>query len=621
VAFVAPDAGRAAAPPTPAQQLASKYAPIVMVRAQNSGPCDNSEEQYRPPTSVDAVLGNPRVRLLEHDSHGTRVIKRAPTAADLANRGSSYYLDLPGNPLNAGCTYARDFASLRRGGRAPAVTYAHIAREPRHAGFALQYWFFYYFNDFNDLHEADWEGMQLAFRADTPGQALAGAPYEIVLFQHAGGEHADWDDAKVERRGTHPVVYSAAGSHATFYGSALYLGNGQNGSGVGCDNTTTPLTTVRPRAVLLPDAPVSTGRFAWLSYTGRWGQREAGFNNGPAGPNTKTVWREPFTWMDGTRDSSPQVPAGALIGPAIASAFCGAVAEVTSFLNLAAETTPGAIGIAAVLGLIILLPATLTRWRPAAVEVLRQPRALGQILIAAGRLYRRHAAPLLLIAVTALLLIAAVNELERLLFRALGGNASGVEFSDSGARIQITAGIGRIVALPAVSAALIAYVRNLDRGESTGFAAAWRAVGRRVWRLIAVELVATILVIALLVTIIGIPFAIRKFVDWQLVQQEVLFEDRSIRAALRGSTRLVRGHWWHTAAVAGAFWVLSEIGGPFLLFLLLFTATPITTVNLLGAVISAVLLPYVQVGRTLLYLDLAARKAPKAPIDSDTRRA
>jgi hypothetical protein len=53
----------------------------------------------------------------------------------------------------------------------------------------------------------------------------------------------------------------------------------------------------------------------------------------------------------------------------------------------------------------------------------------------------------------------------------------------------------------------------------------------------------------------------------------------------------------------------------------LFTATPITTVNLLGAVISAVFLPYVQVGRTLLYLDLEARKAPQVPIDSATRRA
>ncbi len=591
-----------------AQQLARKYSPILMMRALRE-PCDDTEEQYWPSTSVDVVLGNPRVRLLEHTARGTRVIKRAPTAADLAGKGDSYYLDLPGNPLSPGCNYARDFAQLRQAGRAPAVTYAHIAREPGRSGFALQYWFFYYFNQFNDLHEADWEGMQLAFHADTPAQALTASPFKIVVFQHAGGEHADWDDSKVERRGTHPVVYSAAGSHATFYGSALYLGNGQNGSGVGCDNTTGPLITVIPRPILLPDVPVNHGPFAWLSFTGHWGQHEAGFNNGPAGPNTKTVWRDPFTWMDATRDSSPTVPVGSLIGPAIASAFCGAVARVSSFLNLAAATTFGAIAVAAVLILLILLPASLTRWRPSGPDPLRQTRALGQILIAAGRLYWRYAGPLLLIAVTALLLIAAVNELERLLLHAAGGNDSGVTFTGSGATIQITAGVGRIFAIPVVSAAVIAFVRNLEYDGSAGFRAAWRAVLGRLWRLIAVELLATILVIALLVTIIGIPFAIRKFVDWQLAQQEVLFEDRAVRDALRSSTRLVRGHWWHTAGVAATVWVLSETAAPFALYALLFTTTPITTVNLIGALISAVLLPYVQIGRTLLYLDLSARQA------------
>jgi hypothetical protein len=97
-----------------------------------------------PPTSVDLVLGNPRVRLLGHSSRGTRVIKRAPTAADLAGRGTNYYLDRPGNPLEPGCAYARDFAALRRAGHAPAVTYAHLAREPGQSGLAVQYWFYYY---------------------------------------------------------------------------------------------------------------------------------------------------------------------------------------------------------------------------------------------------------------------------------------------------------------------------------------------------------------------------------------------------------------------------------------------------------------------------------------------
>ena len=181
---MAPDAGRATAPPTRGQQLATKYAPIVMVRAQSNGPCDNSEEQYRPPTSVDAVLDNPtraapQARLLR--DAGDQASQ--PTAADLAIRGPSYYLDLPGNPLNAGWNDACDFASLRRSGRAPAVTYAHIAREPGHAGFALQQLvLLHYFTSFNDLHEADWKGMQLTFTPRSPPSALSAARRRVSCF-------------------------------------------------------------------------------------------------------------------------------------------------------------------------------------------------------------------------------------------------------------------------------------------------------------------------------------------------------------------------------------------------------------------------------------------------------
>ena len=122
------------------------------------------------------------------------------------------------------------------------------------------------------------------------------------------------------------------------------------------------------------------------------------------------------------------------------------------------------------------------------------------------------------------------------------------------------------------------------------------------------QVVSTILVALLLLTIIGIPYGIKKYVDWQLAQQEILFEDRSIRDALRGSTHTVRRHWWHTGAVAGTFWLLSQIPGPALGFALLFTTIPITTVNLIGSVVFALTIPYVGIGRTLLYLDLGARK-------------
>ena len=115
------------------------------------------------------MLGNPSVWLTTYvEGEGLKKLKRAPTAADVAGLGENYYLDLNGRVLGDTCVYARDFEQLLDEGKAPVVTYAHIAREAGHPGFALQYWFFWYFNQFNDLHEGDWEGMQVTFDADGP---------------------------------------------------------------------------------------------------------------------------------------------------------------------------------------------------------------------------------------------------------------------------------------------------------------------------------------------------------------------------------------------------------------------------------------------------------------------
>ncbi len=321
-----------------AQRLVDTYSPIVMLRAQEHPPCDNHEEQYQP-TTVNVVLGNPAVRLIPPPGRDPpRPVERAPTAADIAGRGQGWHLDLPGNPLEPGCTYARDFAAIEEAGEAPVITYAHVRRQPGVRGLFVQYWFYYYFNQFNDLHESDWEGMQIAFDANAPRKALAAGPTEVALFQHSGGETADWDGDKLERRGTHPVVYPAAGSHATFYDSTIYIENGQRGSGLGCDNASEPSRAVRPRPVVVPTNPRPGSRFEWLTYEGPWGQREGGFNNGPTGPNTKPKWLTPSTSMSLMRSSSAKLPGHSILGPAVTSAFCVAVAEVSRFLNLAAAS-------------------------------------------------------------------------------------------------------------------------------------------------------------------------------------------------------------------------------------------------------------------------------------------
>ena len=143
--------------------------------------------------------------------------------------------------------------------------YAHVASDPAHPGkLALQYWLFYVFNDWNNLHEGDWEMIQLVFDATTAAQALQHPPTEVGYSQHEGAERADWNDEKLEREeGTHPVVHPAAGSHANFYDEALYLGSSAE-EGVGCDDTRGPTLDVRPVVRTIPSgrrrrAPSSPG--------------------------------------------------------------------------------------------------------------------------------------------------------------------------------------------------------------------------------------------------------------------------------------------------------------------------------------------------------------------------
>ena len=96
--------------------------------------------------------------------------------------------------------------------------HASVGEAAKPGQLALQYWFFYLFNDYNDKHEGDWEMIQLDFAASDPAQALTQTPDEIGYSQHEGAERAHWGDSKLEVvDGTHPVVYPAAGSHANYY--------------------------------------------------------------------------------------------------------------------------------------------------------------------------------------------------------------------------------------------------------------------------------------------------------------------------------------------------------------------------------------------------------------------
>jgi len=109
-----------------------------------------------------------------------------------------------------------------------ASNYTYYYRQVRDGNYlCLQYWFFYSYNDWarsfkglND-HEGDWEGMLIFFRRDGQGR-LQEPPAYLTYVGHHSRMTKPWEHAEVERVGTHPVGYVAAGSHATYPQAKTY---------------------------------------------------------------------------------------------------------------------------------------------------------------------------------------------------------------------------------------------------------------------------------------------------------------------------------------------------------------------------------------------------------------
>ncbi len=94
---------------------------------------------------------------------------------------------------------------------------------------ALQYWFFYAFNDWrsrvhgvND-HEADWEQV-VVYLAEQPDGSLQPAWVVFSAHDEVGDDlRRRWDDPDLTREGDHPVVYAGLGSHSGAYLPGEYL--------------------------------------------------------------------------------------------------------------------------------------------------------------------------------------------------------------------------------------------------------------------------------------------------------------------------------------------------------------------------------------------------------------
>jgi hypothetical protein len=252
----------------------------------------DSQESYFADSAAEWT-DNPGNRLTRAD--GT-VLATADNGLDLAFLGPTYTRnaaaakgDVIGNPTRDYRNQARRLHQLP--GYANHV-YGHAVVDAAD-DLWLQYWFFYFFNDYNligaflhaGLHEGDWEMIQVRLRDEEPDLA--------VFCQHAGATKRDWGQIDLIPGTERPFVYVARGSHAS------YFEPGTHWTGHWFDHA-----DGKRRSPELTLDVVDDGEDAWrwMRWPGSWGDTKTTGNpldsNSPRGPAAHSQWDDPLALIE-----------------------------------------------------------------------------------------------------------------------------------------------------------------------------------------------------------------------------------------------------------------------------------------------------------------------------------
>jgi hypothetical protein len=200
--------------------------------------------------------------------------------------------------------YGRQYAAVR--GAHPDFRNVIYGRSVNsHTGQWLQYWFFYFLNDYQlawgiDVHEGDWEMVQLRL---PPGES---EPDAAVYAQHTFCEIRPWPDVKrlAEEKtaagepvevgdADRPLVYAGRGSHASFFEPGYHptdfydVTDGERRS------------ATEARLELVDDEP------SWLKWPGHWGGKQTGYA-GPSAPAEHPQWTDPEALLKDARVHSQE---------------------------------------------------------------------------------------------------------------------------------------------------------------------------------------------------------------------------------------------------------------------------------------------------------------------------
>jgi len=242
------------------ESLLEKYAPVLYM---------HPDERFYP-INAEVMLANSNLYKKEDDAY-TSVYDSALTSLDyLMNNydDSTYYLKLK-DDWDEGKD--EDFWKS-----SPTI----YGRQFDNGGYTvLQYWFFYIYNDWDDIHEGDWEMIQIILKENDETKMIE--PKMITYSIHLGGKTFLWNDSRVRKVKNHPLVYVTLGGHGSWnkagdnvwfqgYGACLECTDETSSIGDVLVPSTISVTSDEYKKYQLEDlSKVLTDH--WIYWQGHWG--------------------------------------------------------------------------------------------------------------------------------------------------------------------------------------------------------------------------------------------------------------------------------------------------------------------------------------------------------------
>lgn len=228
--------------------------------------------------------------------------------AKLPDHGSKYATTVfpaagAGSPEQAWSQYRE----LIETWKPPRTVYGRVRRD---GGLTvLQYWLFYYYNDWWNQHEADWE-VAMVFLDDQE------RPVTVACSSHLAGAWRSWEATEpVGADKRHPMVYVARGSHALYFSAAEGVHDavlhqpwaifdvqgrltvrGQQDSVGRPERGDEPyqLRVIPAGAEALAKEDPRWDDWWWLQFAGRWGAKDGILS--PAIQDGGLRWNNPTIW-------------------------------------------------------------------------------------------------------------------------------------------------------------------------------------------------------------------------------------------------------------------------------------------------------------------------------------